>query len=47
MAQVYADSFGHTDRGTKTLLLRFDGKNWRIAREDWAPLAATAAAGQP
>ena len=40
MNQVYADSSGHTDRGTKTLLLRFDGKNWRIAREDWALLGA-------
>ena len=40
MNQVYADSSGHTDRGTKTLLLRFDGKVWRIAREDWAPQGA-------
>ncbi len=40
MNQVYADSSGHTDRGTKTLLLRFDGKNWRIAREDWTLLGA-------
>mgnify|MGYP000414397843 CR=1 FL=1 len=43
MNQVYADSSGHTDRGTKTLLLRFDGKNWRIAREDWALLGAPVA----
>jgi len=43
MNQVYADSSGHTDRGTKTLLLRYDGKNWRIAREDWALLGAPAA----
>lgn len=43
MNQVYADSSGHTDRGTKTLLLRFDGKGWRIAREDWAPLGAPVA----
>lgn len=40
MNQVYADSSGHTDRGTKTLLMRYDGKNWRIAREDWALLGA-------
>ena len=40
MNQVYADSSGHTDRGTKTLLLRFDGKSWRIAREDWTLLGA-------
>ncbi len=48
MSQTYADSAGHTDRGTKTLLLRFDGKNWRIQREDWAPQApaAPAPAGQ-
>ena len=43
MNQVYADSSGHTDRGTKTLLLRFDGKNGRIAREDWALLGAPVA----
>ena len=43
MNQVYADSSGHTDRGIKTLLLRFDGKNWRIARDDWAPLGAPVA----
>ena len=43
MNQVYADSSGLTDRGTKTLLLRFDGKNWRIAREDWALLGAPVA----
>ena len=42
MTQVYTDSSGHTDRGTKTLLLRYDGQNWRIAREDWAPLPAAA-----
>lgn len=47
MTQVYADSSGHTDRGTKTLLLRFDGKKWLIAREDWAPLAAAPQAAQP
>lgn len=36
MNQIYADSAGHSDRGTKTMLLRFDGKEWRIQREDWA-----------
>lgn len=35
MNQVYADSAGHSDRGTKTMLLRFDGKQWRIQREEW------------
>ncbi|MDD4702411.1 MAG: hypothetical protein PHI96_09340, partial [Desulfovibrio sp.] len=38
MNQIYADSSGHSDRGTKTLLLQYDGKQWRIAREDWAPM---------
>lgn len=36
MMQAYADSKGMSDRGTKTLLLEYDGTNWRIAREDWA-----------
>ena len=36
MLQSYADSAGHSDRGTKTLLLAFDGRRWQIAREDWA-----------
>lgn len=36
MNQIYADSAGRSDRGTKTMLLRFDGKEWRIQREDWA-----------
>ena len=39
MTQTYADSSGHSDRGVKTLLLRYDGTTWRIAREDWAPPA--------
>lgn len=40
MSQAYADSSGLSDRGVKTLLLHFDGKDWRIQREDWAPEAA-------
>lgn len=36
MGQFYEDSAGHNDRGTKTLLLRHDGGQWRIAREEWA-----------
>lgn len=36
MLQSYADSAGHSDRGTKTLLLAFDGRRWQITREDWA-----------
>jgi murein L,D-transpeptidase YafK len=39
MSQTYADSSGHSDRGTKTLWLRLDGREWRIWREDWAPPA--------
>ncbi len=35
MMQNYADSKGMSDRGTKTLLLEYDGTTWRIAREDW------------
>ncbi|SCM73128.1 L,D-transpeptidase family protein [Desulfovibrio sp. 86] len=45
MSQTYADSSGHSDRGTKTLLLQYDGKQWLIAREDWAPMPA--ATGNP
>lgn len=37
MTQAYADSAGKKDRGIKTLLLRYDGERWRIAREDWRP----------
>ena len=48
MNQTYADSSGHSDRGTKTLLFQYDGKQWRIAREDWAPLAdPSSSAGRP
>ena len=36
MGQTYADSSGNSDRGTKTLLMKYDGKKWLIAREDWA-----------
>ncbi|MBD5648191.1 MAG: L,D-transpeptidase family protein [Desulfovibrio sp.] len=39
MTQAYADSAGRSDRGVKTLLLRYDGTGWRIQREDWAPEA--------
>ena len=48
MLQSYADSAGHSDRGTKTLSLVFDGRRWRIAREDWvaeAPLPDAFATG--
>lgn len=47
MGQTYADSAGHSDRGTKTLLLQYDGKKWLITREDWtaAPAAAPAPGG--
>lgn len=36
MTQSFADSAGRSDKGVKTLLLRYDGKQWRIKREDWA-----------
>ena len=36
MTQVYADSVGRGDRGIKTLHLRYDGRHWRIQREDWS-----------
>lgn len=39
MNQSYADSSGHSDKGIKTLFLRYDGKNWLIQREDWTNLA--------
>jgi len=35
MSQFYKDSVGRSDKGIKTLVLHFDGKKWRIAREDW------------
>lgn len=35
MAQYYKDSKGASDKGIKTLLLRYDGRNWLITREDW------------
>jgi len=40
MHQVYADSAGRSDRGIKTLHLRFDGKRWRIQNEEWSALGA-------
>ncbi len=48
MNQIYADSAGHDDRGVKTMLLRFDGTQWRIQREDWAarPAAPGASAAE-
>lgn len=39
MNQIYADSLGTSDRGIKTLLLRYDNGAWKIQREDWANLA--------
>lgn len=38
MTQAYADSAGRSDKGVKTLFLRYDGKKWLIQREDWASL---------
>ena len=42
MGQIYSDNSGHSDRGTKTLLLRYDGRQWRIAREDWTASSPSA-----
>lgn len=39
MTQNYSDSSGRSDKGVKTLILRYDGKNWHIQREDWTNLA--------
>lgn len=38
MNQAYADSAGKTDKGVKTILLKYDGKNWLIQKEDWVML---------
>lgn len=38
MNQNYSDSAGKSDRGLKTLFLRYDGSKWRIHREDWVNL---------
>lgn len=38
MNQSYSDSQGISDRGIKTLFLRYDGDNWKIQREDWTSL---------
>ena len=38
MTQVYRDSTGRGDKGTKTLFLQPDGNTWRIVREEWAAL---------
>lgn len=42
MNQNYSDSAGKSDRGLKTLFLRYDGKKWRIHREDWVNLQQVA-----
>ncbi len=47
MNQVYSDSQGVTDRGIKTLYLRYDGGQWKISREDWTNSQASAQAIQP
>lgn len=38
MSQTYSDSTGASDRGIKTLFLRYDGGSWKIQREDWTNL---------
>lgn len=46
MNQSYADSAGRTDKGVKTLGLRYDGANWLIQREDWTAQPAQVANGR-
>lgn len=36
MQQTYKDSAGKSDRGIKTIILKFDGNKWSILREDWS-----------
>ncbi|MDR2054785.1 MAG: L,D-transpeptidase family protein [Desulfovibrio sp.] len=38
MNQIYADSSGHSDKGTKTLQLCPNGGEWKIHRESWVAL---------
>jgi hypothetical protein len=38
MNQIYADSSGHSDKGTKTLQLCPNGGEWKIHRENWIAL---------
>ena len=47
MSQSYTDSQGGSDRGVKTLLLRYDGDKWRIQREEWANAAPGAPQPKP
>lgn len=44
MTQVYRDSAGGGDKGTKTLLLQPVNGSWRILSEDWSPVPASAVA---
>jgi murein L,D-transpeptidase YafK len=45
MNQVYADSSGHSDKGTKTLLICRQPDGWKIHREDWIALPVDKNAG--
>ncbi|MDR1776344.1 MAG: L,D-transpeptidase family protein [Desulfovibrio sp.] len=38
MNQIYADSAGHSDKGTKTLQVCSRGQSWKIYRETWVAL---------
>ena len=35
MTQVYRDTSGYQDKGTKEMLLYPEGDSWRIASETW------------
>ena len=38
MTQVYRDTSGYQDKGTKEMLLYPEGDSWRIASETWTAL---------
>lgn len=47
MMQVYRDSNGRGDKGTKTLLLQPADGSWRILSEDWSAAPASVASPVP
>ena len=38
MTQTYTDNSGKTEHGLKTLILRYEDNQWKIAQEDWQNL---------
>jgi murein L,D-transpeptidase YafK len=45
MHQIYTDSSGHSDRGTKVLQMCASAQGWKIHRENWLPLPPDSQAG--